>query len=53
MIKPSQKELWCEPFECLAGRCGKPMLDDLGRRAIGGHSARVTGARFYTGLGIE
>ena len=40
-------------FECLAERCGKSLLDDLGRRAIGGHSARVTGARFYAGLGIE
>ena len=40
-------------FECPAGRCGKPMLDDLGRRAFGGHSARVTGARYYAGLGIE
>ena len=40
-------------FEYLAGMCGKPMLDDLGRRAFGRHSARVTGSRFYAGLGIE
>ena len=40
-------------FECLAKGCGKSLLDDLGRRAFGGHSARVTGARFYAGLGIE
>ena len=40
-------------FECLAERCGKSLLDDLGRRAFSGHSARVTGARFYEGLGIE
>ena len=40
-------------FECLAERCGKSQLDDLGRRAFGGQSARVTGARFYAGLGIE
>ena len=40
-------------FECLAERYGKSLLDDLERRAFGGHSARVTGARFYAGLGIE
>ena len=28
-------------------------MDDLGRRALGGHSARVIGAQFYAGLGIE
>ena len=40
-------------FEYLAGRSRKPMLDDLGRRDFGRHSVRVTGARFYAGLGIE
>ena len=40
-------------FECLGEKCGKQMLDDLGRRAFGGHSARVNGARFYAGLRIE
>ena len=40
-------------FECLAERCGKSLLDDLGRRAFGGHSARVTGAQFCAGTELR
>lgn len=42
-----------DTFEALLISSGRAPLDALGRRAVGGHSARVTGARFLANLGLE
>ena len=41
-----------ETFEALATQIGQPLVVN-GSRAIGGHSARVTGAQFWAGVGLE
>ena len=40
-------------FEQLALRLGEPLIDDLGRNRVGGHSARVSGARHLANMGLE
>jgi len=47
------KALVVDVFEHLAGKVGQNIEDELGRRAFGGHSARVSGAKFYAALGVE
>ena len=42
-----------ETFESLGALCGLPVTDPLGRRAFGGHSARVSGARWLASTGLE
>ena len=37
----------------LAGRTGAATTDEHGRNAFGGHSCRVSGAKFLSGLGLE
>ena len=50
---PLTKALVVDVFEHLARKVGQKTEDDLGRRAYGGHSARVSGAKFYAALGVE
>jgi len=40
-------------FEKLAVCLGEPLIDDLGRNRVGGHSARVSGARYLANMGLE
>jgi hypothetical protein len=47
------KERVVKSFEQLAIRLGEPLVDDLGRNRFGGHSARVSGARFLANAGLE
>ena len=47
------KESVVETIEQLAVKTGASLLDDLGRRAFGGHSARVSGARYLASIGLE
>ena len=50
---PVKKARVVATFECLAYRCQCPLKDALGRRAFGGHSARVSGARYLSSIGVE
>jgi hypothetical protein len=47
------KESVVETFEFLAEKSGEELKDALGRRAFGGHSARVSGARYLASIGLE
>jgi hypothetical protein len=40
-------------YEFLAGLIGEPLVHDLGRIRSGGHSARVSGARYLASIGLE
>ena len=40
-------------LECLAEMYGASLTDDLGRRAFGGHSFRISGSRMLASMGIE
>jgi len=42
-----------QTIEVLAGRYGAPLLDDLGRKAFGGHSFRISGSRMLASMGLE
>ena len=47
------KDKVVETIESMASRCGLPLMDSMGRKAFGGHSMRVAGARYLASLGIE
>ena len=47
------KEAVVQTLEVLASRTGQPLKDELGRRSIGGHTLRVTGAQYLAGWGLE
>ena len=51
--RPATKLEMIETFEAIASRIGLPLQDPLGRRAVTGHSARVTGARHLAQMGLE
>ena len=51
--EPCSKEAVVRTFEALGSRCGLPVRDPLGRRSFGGHSARVSGARWLANMGLE
>jgi hypothetical protein len=51
--KPMSKEMVVTVYEFVASATGDVLIDNLGRRRIGGHTARVTGARYLAGLGLE
>ena len=40
-------------FEQIGVLCGQPLLSEHGLRLFGGHTPRVTGARFYARAGLE
>jgi hypothetical protein len=47
------KERVVKTYEQLAVRLGEPLVDDMGRNRFGGHSARVSGARYLANIGLE
>ena len=51
--KTCEKHNVVRSFEELGRLCGLPLVDPLGRRAFGGHSARVSGARWLANMGLE
>jgi len=40
-------------LELVVGKAGERVTDSAGRRRFGGHSMRVTGSRFWAGMGLE
>lgn len=42
-----------ETYEQLASRTGEAVTDESGAKRFGGHSARITGARYLSRLGID
>jgi hypothetical protein len=49
----SEKSKVVQTLEALASRCGASLVDDLGRRAFGGHSFRISGSRMLASMGLE
>ena len=49
----STKQAAVLTFEQIGLLCGQPLWSEQGLRLFGGHSPRVTGARFYAGAGLE
>ena len=47
------KEKVVATFECVGKSFGCPLVDSLGRRAFGGHSLRVSGAKHLAALGVD
>ena len=47
------KESVVESIEHIAAMTGASLQDDMGRRAFGGHSCRVSGARYLASIGME
>ena len=47
------KEAMVETIEYFATLVGDPLYDERGRRRMGGHSSRVTGARHLSRTGVE
>jgi hypothetical protein len=50
---PVHKDKVVLTIESLAIKCNLSLVDSLGRKAFGGHSCRVTGARWLASLGVE
>jgi hypothetical protein len=50
---PYSKEQVVAVYEHWASETGEPLIDAMGRRRIGGHTARVSGARYLAGIGLE
>ena len=48
-----EKEAVVLTLEALAAKVNMPLRDQMGRRAIRGHSVRVTGAKHLASVGIE
>ena len=48
-----QKAVMTDTFEALHIHVGGERFDQFGRRAVGGHSARVSGSRYLAALGVE
>ena len=48
-----EKEMVVRTLEALGARAGMNLRDELGRRALGGHSLRVTGAQYLAAMGVE
>jgi hypothetical protein len=49
----AEKESVVRTVEYFAKECGTSLVDQLGRRAYGGHSFRVTGSRMLARMGLE
>ena len=49
----AQKAAVVQSLEQLMAEIGEDILDKAGRRRFGGHSCRVSGSRFWAGLGME
>ena len=47
-----QKDKVVETMEALAHLTGLAAVDEQGRRAFGGHSLRVSGARWLAAMGV-
>lgn len=47
------KEAMVATIEHFAAEVGDPLCDERGRRRMGGHSSRVTGARHLSRIGVE
>jgi len=50
---PVSKEAMVRTIEHFAGSVGEPLVDERGRRRMGGHSFRVAGAKHLARIGVE
>jgi len=52
-LKVPLKNCVVTALERVLSAAGETIVDSAGRRRYGGHSLRVTGSRYWTGLGLE